>query len=132
MSELQALESIIKNKPEGFLSYRYNYKSSSGITFNRENWHSLADIEKQIDQLKEIDSLRKQLAEMTSAFNSMDSQNRHIVWDNVCLNEQLASAKVFVKAMAHVGVDFGYGPYALTETDVCDARGFLEQLQGKG
>jgi len=33
--------------------------------------------------------------------------------------------------MAHVGVDFGYGPYELSETDITNARNFLEELKGK-
>jgi len=120
MNELETLESIIADKPERathieektnlFIKVLQNTKCKlfdEWFIFEDGEWiiadgynillmRSLADIEKQIDQLKEIDSLREQLAEMTSAFNSMDSQNRNIVWDNVCLNEQLASAPKWI------------------------------------
>jgi len=44
--------------------------------------------------------------------------------------KQLASAKVFVKAVAHIGVDFEHD-YKITQTDITNARGFIEKLEGK-
>jgi hypothetical protein len=92
MIELQTLESIIENKPEGFLSYRYNYNSPSGITFNRENWRSLDDIQKQIDQLKEIESLRQHLYAWLEKYADLKIKSDANQWAHDNMQEQLASA----------------------------------------
>jgi len=82
--------------------------------------------------IDENQRLREQLDAWSEKYADLKIKSDANKWAHDNMQEQLALAKVFVKAIAHVGVDFGYGPYALTETDVCNARGFLELLEGKG
>jgi len=79
MSELQTLESIIKNAPENHyyiledgktyldkdafvFDENTGYMTPVHAVFDGYSMRALSDIEKQIDQLKEVEGLRKKLA----------------------------------------------------------------------
>ena len=42
-------------------------------------------------------------------------------------NERIAELEAIVKAVAHIGVDFGYGKYELEPGIIDDARTLMEQ-----
>jgi hypothetical protein len=43
------------------------------------------------------------------------------------LKERIAELETIVKAVAHIGVDFGYGKYELEPGIIDDARTLMEQ-----
>ena len=48
------------------------------------------------------------------------------------LEAQLAEAREIVKAVAHIGIDWGYGKFELTDEHIDKARRLYEQLKEKG
>ena len=48
------------------------------------------------------------------------------------LERQLAEARELVKAVAHIGIDWGYGKFELTDEHIDKARELYEQLKEKG
>jgi len=88
------------------------------------NTKKTADKQRKIHQDYKSDSLNNVIRAVDAEMD-LREKLEHV-------QKQLVSAKVFVKAMANVGVDFGYGTYELSDTDICNARGFLEKLEGKG
>jgi hypothetical protein len=42
-------------------------------------------------------------------------------------HDRIAELEVIVKAVAHIGVDFGYGKYQLEPSIIDDARTLMEQ-----
>ena len=44
--------------------------------------------------------------------------------------DRLAKLEAVVKAVAHVGVDFGHGPYEIQESDIRAARELLAEDEG--
>ena len=47
------------------------------------------------------------------------------------LKEELAEAREICKAVAHIGVDFGYGVYELEDSVIHRARLILEESKDK-
>jgi hypothetical protein len=48
------------------------------------------------------------------------------------LERQLAEAREIVKAVAHVGIDWGYGVFELNQDHINKARDLYEQLKEQG
>jgi len=111
MSELQTLESIIAGKPEWATHVDYSgfYLKSGKSGFmdtddsdwdysyaNHSNVQSLADIQKQIDQLKKIESLELDLKEQYN-----NSEDKYIKFEDTIdsLEKQLASAKKEIEGL---------------------------------
>jgi hypothetical protein len=46
--------------------------------------------------------------------------------------EQLKEMCMLVEAIAHIGVDFGYGKFALEETHIKRARALIDEINNKG
>jgi len=139
MSELQTLESIIKRKPEGATHFQdcdgncYFQSDAFGMTdlYNNEpvkyenivNIRSLSDIQKQIDQLKEIeqikasftcmmidgmmkdiDDLREQLDAWAEKYADLKIKSDANKWAHDNMQEQLAkelNLKDSWRAVAH-------------------------------
>jgi hypothetical protein len=118
MNELQTLESIIKSKPEGATHYAENFRflvfnssnkwmryDPNGLNgfcwFNADklnlesikNIRSLADIQKQIDQLKEIKSLRSQLDAWAEKYSALKIESDANKWAHDNMQQKLASIK---------------------------------------
>ena len=51
-------------------------------------------------------------------------------FDIILLLEHIAELEEIVKAVAHIGVDFGYGSYELESGIIDDARTLMEQDNG--
>jgi hypothetical protein len=114
MSELQTLESIIESTPKGashygycyFLGFQYwNVGMHASSFWDEDLWNydhdigvlssvcSLCDIQKQIDQLKEIESLRQQLDAWAEKYADLKIESDANHWAHDNMQEQLASAK---------------------------------------
>jgi hypothetical protein len=116
MSELQTLESIIKNAPndswDTFNNERYyqrcGYRWSVWLR-NTGVWSvpicnppvdfiNRKDIQKQIDQLKEIEGLRDQLDAWAEKYADLKIQSDANQWAHDNMQEQLASANEEIKS----------------------------------
>ena len=54
--------------------------------------------------------------------------NRKELWEILQIQaERIAELEEIVKAVAHMGVDFGYGKYELEAGKIDDARTLMEQ-----
>jgi hypothetical protein len=62
-------------------------------------------------------------------FLKEDSENvvYNLQEDILCLKDKIAELEAIVKAVAHIGVDFGYGKYDLEAGIIDDARTLMEQ-----
>jgi len=47
-------------------------------------------------------------------------------WD---CQDEIDKLRVIVKAVAHIGIDFGYGTYELEEKYITQARELVEQIE---
>ena len=57
---------------------------------------------------------------------TLEQQNAELLRQNAELVQRVASLTAIVEAVAHIGIDFGYGPYQLTEDHAKLARELLE------
>jgi hypothetical protein len=69
------------------------------------------------DEMCNQDSIRVELANAHDFYSSI-IENK---------NERIAELEEIVAAVAHIGVDFGYGKYELEAGKIDDARTLMEQ-----
>ena len=72
-----------------------------------------------------VDDLTEQLANMTIERNGHKANAREAVIARDNLTKQLAERDEIIKAVAHIGIDFGYGKYELEEKFIDMARAAL-------
>lgn len=56
---------------------------------------------------------------------TLEQQNAELLRQNAELLQRVANLTAIVEAVAHIGVDFGHGPYQLTEEHAKLARELL-------
>ena len=116
MNELQTLESIIKDSPRTatdisksnlyYVLFPNNWavwdkeKQAFYPVSNKTRFHtrSLADIQKQIDQFKEIEGLRDQLDAWAEKYADLKIKSDANQWAHDNMQEQLASANEEIKS----------------------------------
>ena len=71
----------------------------------------------------------KRIAELEKENASLDAQNKRVCSEIAELEKELKETREICDAVAHVGVDFGYGVYVLEDSVIHRARLILEALK---